>query len=111
MGQFCELIIIPLKYKRFIQREKMLDKNQSSLQELFWPFLANDMSNEITREEHFVNTDNQKKDPNAVFIEFAPNEALEKLLNLSQLENYAEKYLQFIPLSPSESSMLSILQS
>ena len=49
------------------------------------------MTNQITREEHFVQLEQTKKDPNAVYIEDNPQKALDKLQNLATNENYREK--------------------
>ena len=49
------------------------------------------MTNQITMEEHFVQPEQAKKDPNAVYIEDNPQKALEKLRNLANNENFREK--------------------
>lgn len=48
------------------------------------------MVDEINREETFKEAKDIKLDPNAVFVEFNPNLALEKLLNINSLK-IAEK--------------------
>lgn len=52
------------------------------------------MARMIDEEEHFVNADS-RKDQNAVYIEFAPEAGLEKLVQLASNENYPEK-LQYV---------------
>jgi hypothetical protein len=51
---------------------------------------AESILSQISLEEHFVEASQSKKD-NAIFIEFGPKEALDKLLNLSENENYTER--------------------
>lgn len=53
------------------------------------------MTNQITMEEHFVQPEQAKKDPNAVYIEDNPQKALEKLRNLANNENFREK-IQYV---------------
>jgi hypothetical protein len=55
----------------------------------------NKIADEINREETFKEAKDIKLDPNAVFVEFNPNLALEKLLNINSLK-FAEKYYFFI---------------
>jgi len=55
---------------------------------------AESIMSQIAKEEHFVEASQSKKDPNAVYIEFGPKEALDKLLHLSENENYPERYKQ-----------------
>jgi len=68
------------------------------------------MTNQITMEEHFVQPEQAKKDPNAVYIEDNPQKALEKLRTLANNENFREKY-KYQPLlcfQPLEFNMSSI---
>jgi len=53
------------------------------------------MTNQITMEEHFVQPEQAKKDPNAVYIEDNPQKALEKLRTLANNENFREK-IQYV---------------
>ncbi len=59
--------------------------------QLIFKLDTNNITSQIASEEQFVEASELKKDPNAVYIEFAPKEALEKLTMLSQNPNYQEK--------------------